>query len=235
MQIRSGELVDMDKKKKKKKSSYLAEKESHASSRPAADMKIEIDRKNPLDKVVAYDASTDKHFPEGAKAYKAFLDYVEWRSNNPTGEYRPFRQFAKDNGYSEKIIYTWSRVWRWQERASAYDRVCLESITESLKSRRIKAYRNQLVAADRMLAKALKAMDNRDISEIEIRDVLNLVDSAVKIQRQVFGDPTEIIAQEIGTRNNEPIQFSIADLMATVGGEDENTDADVEQAGGAEE
>ena len=111
------------------------------------------------------------------------------------------------------LIKRWSVAWNWQERAIVYDNEMAASITQALKDSKITALQNQAAIANNILLRAAKAIESIDPKDLSPRDIAMWADLGIKIQRQIYGEPTDIVSQEISGKNGAPLQVTIADLI----------------------
>ena len=88
------------------------------------------------------------------------------------------------------------------------------AIAEDLKAKRLQVARDHAVVASRVMAKMVRALDNIDDEKLTAKDIAVLLELAVKMQRQVYGEPTEIVAQQVSAPDGGPVTVTIADLIS---------------------
>lgn len=148
---------------------------------------------------------------ESQVAFDAFMEYCKLAS--APGQKRTMLKVAQKLQKPHALIKRWSVAWNWQERAIVYDNEMAASITQALKNSKITALQNQAAIANNILLRAAKAIERIDPNDLSPRDIAMWADLGIKIQRQIYGEPTEIVSQEISGKNGAPLQVTIADLI----------------------
>lgn len=148
---------------------------------------------------------------ESQVAFDAFMEYCKLAS--APGQKRTMLKVAQKLQKPHALIKRWSVAWNWQERAIVYDNEMAASITQALKDSKITALQNQAAIANNILLRAAKAIERIDSKDLSPRDIAMWADLGIKIQRQIYGEPTEIVSQEISGKNGAPLQVTIADLI----------------------
>lgn len=148
---------------------------------------------------------------ESQVAFDAFMEYCKLAS--APGQKRTMLKVAQKLQKPHALIKRWSVAWNWQERAIVYDNEMAASITQALKDSKITALQNQAAIANNILLRAAKAIESIDPKDLSPRDIAMWADLGIKIQRQIYGEPTEIVSQEISGKNGAPLQVTIADLI----------------------
>lgn len=148
---------------------------------------------------------------ESQVAFDAFMEYCKLAS--APGQKRTMLKVAQKLQKPHALIKRWSVAWNWQERAIVYDNEMAASITQALKDSKITALQNQAAIANNILLRAAKAIERIDPNDLSPRDIAMWADLGIKIQRQIYGEPTEIVSQEISGKNGAPLQVTIADLI----------------------
>ena len=148
---------------------------------------------------------------ESQVAFDAFMEYCKLAS--APGQKRTMLKVAQKLQKPHALIKRWSVAWNWQERAIVYDNEMAASITQTLKDSKITALQNQAAIANNILLRAAKAIERIDPKDLSPRDIAMWADLGIKIQRQIYGEPTEIVSQEISGKNGAPLQVTIADLI----------------------
>lgn len=144
-------------------------------------------------------------------AFDAFMEYCKLAS--APGQKRTLLKVAQKLQKPHQLIRRWSLEWDWLERAIAYDNDLAASITQALKDSKVTAIQNQAAIANNILIRAAKAIERIDPNTLTPRDIAMWADLGIKIQRQIYGEPTEIVSQEISGKNGAPLQVTIADLI----------------------
>ena len=148
---------------------------------------------------------------ESQVAFDAFMEYCKLAS--APGQKRTMLKVAQKLQKPHALIKRWSVAWNWQERAIVYDNEMAASITQALKDSKITALQNQAAIANNILLRAAKAIESIDPKDLSPRDIAMWADLGIKIQRQIYGEPTDIVSQEISGKNGAPLQVTIADLI----------------------
>lgn len=118
---------------------------------------------------------------EPARGYAAFRLY---RDTAPMQ--RNMAQLAESLNLSERRIRLWAQQWQWRERADAWDDAChqledrerLEAIREMHSVHR--------KAGRRVIEKALNALDQLDVNEINPSTIARLIEIGAKLERQTL-------------------------------------------------
>ena len=153
---------------------------------------------------------------ESSRALNAFIEYC--KLSTIPGEARSLSKLAAKTGIPERSLKRWCTDWDWKQRALEYDNEASEAIAEGLKDKKMQVMRNQAVVADQIMNKMMKALGEIDTERMSARDIAVLMELSVKMQLRVYGEPTEIIAQEISGRGGGPAQFTIVDLITQASG-----------------
>lgn len=148
---------------------------------------------------------------ESQVAFDAFMEYCKLAS--APGQKRTMLKVAQKLQKPHALIKRWSVTWNWLERAIVYDNEMAASITQALKDSKITALQNQAAIANNILLRAAKAIESIDPKDLSPRDIAMWADLGIKIQRQIYGEPTEIVSQEVSGKNGAPLQVTIADLI----------------------
>ena len=154
---------------------------------------------------------------EGAQAFEAFSEYV--RLSTIPGEKRSLTALSKKIGKNVSLLKRWSAAWDWKDRARAIDDELSASILEGLRDRKLRALRQELIAADSLLSKALKALQETDSSDLGPRDIASFIDLASKLIDRIYGE-IEPDGGENG-KGGKVGPLTIADLIAQDEADDE--------------
>lgn len=148
---------------------------------------------------------------ESQIAFDAFMEYCKLAS--APGQKRTMLKVAQKLQKPHALIKRWSVTWNWLERAIAYDNDLAASITQALKDSKVTAIQNQAAIANNILVRVAKAIELIIPEDLKPRDIAMWADLGIKIQRQIYGEPTEIVSQEVSGKNGAPLQVTIADLI----------------------
>ena len=140
---------------------------------------------------------------ESEPAYSAFWAYC----STPQGEKRSYSAVAAGLEKSDTLIRRWSKRWNWEDRVIAYDNHLLQEEIDALKKDRIKAAKRHALIAKSMQNKLIARLNKLTPSELSVKEITSWLETAVKIERQALGEPTELIAQQITGQDGGPIEF----------------------------
>jgi len=141
---------------------------------------------------------------ESAKNYEAFCRYRDMGPN------RSQEKTARELSKSRQLLARWSALYRWPERAIAWDdeqdRLAREAHTRDILDMR----RRHAQLAKEVLDKVQAAIQHLDAAELKTGDLARLLDVASKLERTSRGDIGE--GMETGEQIKAPIiQFYIPD------------------------
>lgn len=141
---------------------------------------------------------------ETAISYKKFQVYLKW--NRPIS----LKDFCMENnfGYSatKRLFYKYN----WADRARQYDNEMFVAEEEAVKERRAKdaAERDKRHVNIAILAqnKGANILAKADAS-ITVKDAIRLIETGIKIEREVAGEPSEIHKHELDVPNEIKIRI----------------------------
>lgn len=140
---------------------------------------------------------------ESEPAYEAFWVYCR----TPRGEKRSYSSVAAQLQKSSALIRRWANRWNWEERTVAYDNHLLQEEIDALKKDRINSARRHASIARSMQDKLIRRLNKLDPSELTAKEITSWLETAVKIERQALGEPTELIVQELSGPGGGPIEI----------------------------
>ena len=150
----------------------------------------------------------DRQPEESTQAYEAFTVYREERS---------ITRVAQKLDKSRTIIGRWSSEWQWVQRCRDYDN-SLQAVDFEEKRAAIKdMHQRHLKLADVLQDKAMKALEQLDLSECSPRIVLEALKLSVEIERRaVFEElaDSELRAEFDQTGYNPEIATSMLRMLA---------------------
>lgn len=82
----------------------------------------------------------------------------------------------------------------WTKRAEAWDSNELQITNREMQRWRTQAVKRQKTVANAIIAKAVQALQHLDVTDIGARDVVHLLKLAFDTERQIMGQPTQIVA-----------------------------------------
>lgn len=114
---------------------------------------------------------------ESAKAFEAFNVYLEM------GSERSIRAVAQKLNKSATLIQRWNKTHHWQERIRAYD----NDIAQKTHKKAVKGYaamaERHVNIAMQYQKKALEALNNLSVTEMEPRDIREFMKMAADMER----------------------------------------------------
>ena len=113
---------------------------------------------------------------EGAKAFEAFQVYLE------LGGKRNVREVSARLGKSTTLIFRWSSLWHWVERAREYDSHNAEQARKQAVKDQKEQIKRHIQIARGLQSKALKALNLIDPSELTPRDITNILKFATELE-----------------------------------------------------
>jgi transposase len=144
----------------------------------------------------------DRQPKEPARQYAAFKVFCELKPDIPKAEpnARSLKHVAERVGVSLKSVEMWSGANNWQERAIALDDYKLSLERQADLDQRIKMRERHLKISQLMqrigITKLKTISDQLDRGEdvdIKIKDLKDLVESSIKLERLCMGEATENI------------------------------------------
>jgi hypothetical protein len=140
---------------------------------------------------------------ESEPAYEAFWIYCI----TPKGEKRSYVSVAGKLRKSAALIRRWANRWGWEDRVIAYDNHLLQEEIDALKKDRIAAAKRHASIARSMQTKLIHRLNKLKPEELTPKEITSWLETAVKIERQALGEPTELIAQEFSGPGGGPIEI----------------------------
>lgn len=119
---------------------------------------------------------------ESPPAYEAFYLYLEM------GSERSLRKVAQKLGKSSTLICRWSSTWNWQQRSREYDTELQRKEFAAKQQEIKKARERQLKTAVFLQKKAVEALNNLDIEDMEPKDILRFITEGIRLEREVQKD-----------------------------------------------
>lgn len=141
---------------------------------------------------------------ESAKAFQAFALY---RDLGPRE--RSLRRVAAELGRDRSLIERWSVRHRWQDRVAAYDaEEDRRKLARRWKDIEEMSERHAKLALA-VQAKLARRLENLDPMELAPRDLVQLLDTAVRVERLAFGVGTEHLRHEVAGPGGLPVQLEV--------------------------
>ena len=142
---------------------------------------------------------------EGVKAFEAFNTYMLM------GTERSLAKVANELNKSTTLMAKWSSLWKWVERAAAWD-IEQENLARKDQIEAIKKMRKRhATLATQMLAKVTKKMSKMSADELTPQDIKAWVETASKLERMSRGDTSEVIEERDGGAAINPVQVYLPD------------------------
>lgn len=120
--------------------------------------------------------SWERQQQESDDAYKAFQTYLHQ-------EKRRVSELGLTSGYR------WSREWSWGRRAYDWDNWMARQDAEDVARARIEMNRRHRKAAAEVLTKAMKRLEDLDLSDVTPAVLIRWIAYATKIERDATGGP----------------------------------------------
>jgi hypothetical protein len=125
--------------------------------------------------------------PQPNESFKLFGRFQLFRD---LGANRTQRQVAAEVGITEDQISDAAVRWRWRERAEAYDKhldeIKVKAVEDAARTMAVRQAKLGMILQD----KATAALETLDLSEASVKDVVQLADTGVKIERLARGEQT---------------------------------------------
>lgn len=131
---------------------------------------------------------------EGSKPYQAFDAYRRM------GPKRSREKVAAEVGKSLSMVSKWSARWEWRLRALAWDDFDAKERRESeIAASKDMAERHASLSLmmQGKIAKRLQMMNDREVSEMSIGQIGQILESAVRVERLSRGEHTEKTAMRV--------------------------------------
>jgi transposase len=144
----------------------------------------------------------DRRPNEPARHYAAFKVYCELKPDIPKAapNARSLRHVSEKVGVSVKSIETWSAKYEWPERAIALDdyKLSLERQADidskiQMRARHLKISQLMQKIGITKLKNISDQLDRGENVDIKIKDLKDLVESSIKLERLCMGEATENI------------------------------------------
>ncbi len=128
---------------------------------------------------------------ESSKAYQAFCIYRD------LGVMRSIRKVAQNRGKPKSITWlnNWSVKYNWVERVKAYDDYMEQEKRKAQEQailEMVDRHSNEAIGLQQIALKRLKQLNPEDLT---VKDVLNFLVEAIKIERISRGEPDAIVKQ----------------------------------------
>lgn len=145
---------------------------------------------------------------QAKESHQAFQAFSTYRDMPPP---RSIRGVGQQLGKSFTLMDRWSRVWRWVNRADAYDSMIQDQAIEA----RIKAVQdmnvrhvNLAVSAQTIAARRIQQLLRQDpdgsfpeLQRMSVQALATLMDTAVKLERLSRGETTENVGHRDGVES----------------------------------
>lgn len=142
--------------------------------------------------IVLQDPFWERQKGESAKAFEAFVLYRD------AGASRSTAKVARELGKSKTLIDRWSGLWKWVPRVQAYDNhvdrermVTAQQLRRDAIERHINLGQSMQHVGAAYIKDWLEKIERGDLPALTAKDVKELVDVGVKIERLGIGEPTE--------------------------------------------
>lgn len=139
-----------------------------------------------------YDDEVQPWERQPRESAKVFALFAEFRNRGPT---RSYNQFIRDTGRARQTVFEMAGRWNWNERLEAFDRHNDRMLLhEQQQAIRDMANRHARVATV-MLAKATERLREVDPGTLTPTQLVQFVETAVRVERLSRGEPTEVIEE----------------------------------------
>jgi hypothetical protein len=134
----------------------------------------------------------DKQPGETNRQYMGFLTYRNLGMRRSIRRLR--EEFYSRSHSSHSTLAEWSATHRWQERCAAWDRHEADRVADETRQAIVDMNKRHAAIANAALNKAVENLTALDASTLTPRDLVAMIDLAVKVERLARGEASTSIA-----------------------------------------
>jgi hypothetical protein len=152
---------------------------------------------------------------ESSRAFGAFCAY---RDLGPRRSLRAAAEkfYQRSSAAVLRQCNTWSKAFRWVERASAWDRHLDAQTRQAQVEARCEMADRHVKEARALQAKALERLRSLCPGELGPADVLRYLVEATKLERLAMGEPDAVQRQELTGPGGGPVRFCVEDVVKAI-------------------